>query len=154
MTYQTPDLYINLIFAIAAAFGGCMSMYLFFRTLFFSIVSIKNWRETPGRVTDYKVEPTKDGEAWQKKVYYTYPANGKILTGNTLSKNLNIAFSLKDHTDKYYNDYQIGQEVTVRYNPKNPKEAVIEYKFTWMNTLWLAFGIGALVFGYYMFPYY
>ena len=153
MTDQTPDSYIKVIFAIAATFSGCISIYLFLRALFFSIVSIRNWQETQGRLTDYKVGPTKDGEAWQKKVYYTYPANGKILTGNTLSKNLNIAFSSKDHTEKYYNDYQIGQEVTVRYNPKDPEEAVIEYKFDWMNTLWLAFGIGALVFGYYMFPY-
>jgi hypothetical protein len=153
MTDQTPDFYIRAIFSIAATFSGCMSIYLFFRALFFSTLSIKNWQETHGRITDYKVEPIKDGEAWQKKIYYTYPANGKILTGNTLSKNLNIALSSKDHTDKYYNDYHIGQEVTVRYNPKNPEEAVIEYKFDWMNTLWLAFGIGALVFGYYMFPY-
>ena len=153
MTDQTPDFYINLIFAIAAAASGCMATYLFFRALFFSIIGIKKWYETRGKITDYKVEPTKDGEAWQKKIYYTYPANGKILTGNSLSKNLNIAFSSKDHTDKYYNDYQIGQEVIVRYNPKNPEEAVLEYKFDWMNTLWLAFGIGALVFGYYMFPF-
>jgi hypothetical protein len=153
MTDETPDIYINLIFAIAATVSGCISIYLFFRALFFSIVSIKNWQETQGRITDYKVGPTKDGEAWRKKIYYTYPVNGKMSIGITLSKNLNIAFSSKDHTDKYYNDYQIGQEVTVRYNPKNPEEAVIEYKFDWMNTLWLAFGIGALVFGYYMFPY-
>jgi PDZ domain-containing secreted protein len=123
-----------------------------FQSSVFSTLSIKNWQETHSRITDYKVELTKDGEAWQKKVYYTYPANGQILTGDTLSKNLNIAFSSKDHTEKYYNDYQIGQEVTVRYNPKNPEE-VIECKFDWINTLWLAFGIGAFVFGYYMFPY-
>lgn len=148
MSGQTNEFYGNLIMAIAAFATGIFALIQFIKSVIFSNIIVKKWHETEGTITEYDVKETDDHDAWYKSIKYTYTVNGKLFTSESLSRNFYLASSSKNHIDKYYADYYPGQEVTVRYSPRNPSKAVIESKFDWMNTIWLIFGCGLLFFSY------
>lgn len=145
--------YVSAFMAIAAFAGGTFVLYKFCAAALFSMITVKKWKAAEGIVTEYAVKPTDDNESWYKAIKYTYVIKGVTFTGTCLSRNIYMAFQSASHTDEYYADYRIGQKITVKYNPDNPEDAVIEHAFDGMNIIWLLFGSGLLYYAYYNFPW-
>lgn len=90
----------------------------------------QSWSTTIGRVTrsDVRAQKRRDMDNRERTqsipaVEYEYTVNGKRFTGARISLAETIPES---EIESILNRYPLGKEVTVYYNPANPRQAVLE----------------------------
>lgn len=114
---------------------------------FFYTISIKKWIKTEGVILFSDIEYFRskidsDTEGWKQRIVYSYEVNGVSYTNDQISKNVNILLPSKTSVE---NNYKKGQKITVYYNFKNPKEAIVDYSFNYNNLFLLLFAIIAFL---------
>jgi hypothetical protein len=136
-----------LFFAIFLAFG-LMGTYVGV-SAYLDVQEVDDWPSTTGTVTDVGVSEnfvsghkgSSSHYEYYPQVAYTYQVDGATYYGNDLAK---IQSSYQSYADAqgHLDQYGVGSEVTVYYNPDDPNEAVLEQN---SQTEALLFpGIGAL----------
>jgi hypothetical protein len=130
--------YIAIVLFIV---GTCSAIYILWIFYFYK-VTIKKWNKTKGFIVSNKIMPyDKSGDTgWINEISYQYSINDLDYKSNKLSKNIKFINSFKD--DIVINKrYLVGEAVTVFYNPKNYKDAVINPNFDYYNFAALLFGL-------------
>jgi len=95
------------------------------------------WLETTGTVSESKVvqgsnmlmSADEDGEStpvFSPEVHYTYQVAGMEYTSKRLSFAGVKSFSKPEKAEQALSQYPIGTQLHVYYDPKNPKEAVVD----------------------------
>jgi hypothetical protein len=132
--------------AVAAVGLGSYLSAGFIRDLYFALKS-KQWPTTPGRVIEVDVThgTAMRGSYDSALVGYEYEVRGIRYT----SRRIDYAGRGAGATSAlgYFRRYHEGQGVTVRYDPHEPKRAVIETGLRPGNVLRLLFGFAVLGFG-------
>lgn len=110
---------------------------------YFYLFTIKNWVKVDGIITNSEIKYQRskidtDTEGWKEAIEYSFIVNQTNYKGSCLTKNLQMLHSLKYQAKQ--NNFKIGQNIIVSYNPLNPNQSVIEDKFDLMNII-LPFGI-------------
>jgi len=131
----------TILLSFATLLGGLICLIRFVWSVIFVIIVNSKWKSTEGVVLSYAVVPVDNEGAWKKQMEYQYIVDSKTYTGTNILNNLYWAFASNKLPDKHNDDYHTGQHIEVRYNPKNPEKAIVEYKFDAMNVIWLIFGI-------------
>ena len=112
-------------------------IYMFGKIYYFYTVTIKNWQKTKGEIISsdfvYMQKKDSDNDTWEQSIKYQYCINGINFTNNLISKNMKLSSTIKDVVKNMSTEYAQGQKVTVTYNPKNPKESIIDDKFNYFS---------------------
>jgi hypothetical protein len=112
-------------------------IFMIGKIYYFYIFSIKNWKKTEGEIilSDFVYLQKKDADydTWEQSVKYYYQVNGIDFTNNLITKNLKWSSIIKSVVKNMSVDYKKGQKVTVTYNPKNPKESILDDKFNYFS---------------------
>jgi ABC-type transport system involved in multi-copper enzyme maturation permease subunit len=89
--------------------------------------------------------------AYNPEIHCRYEVDGKLYTLSTDLKTPGFGRkrSRRQTAEIILNDYQIGSEVQVKYNPKNPEEAVVRTGPYWSNYMQISVGILLSVLGLY-----
>lgn len=82
---------------------------------------VKGWAKAKGTITHAYFAD--DSEGGRLEITYEYAVEGKLFSSSRLAPSL-MLYKASDMARKY----PPGAEITVYYNPKNPKEAVLEPK--------------------------
>jgi len=85
------------------------------------------WPAVKGRITYSHAQPrkAKTGSEYLPSVRYAYKVNGKSYTGTRISASELYFKSLGRARDRLRN-YPVGGEVSVRYEPDNPGNSLLE----------------------------
>ena len=128
-------IFIKLLFSIISI----LMIYVFGKIYYFYTVTIKNWRKIEGEIISsdfvYMKKKDSDDDTWEQSIKYQYCINGINFTNNLISKNIKLSSTIKDVVKNMSTDYTEGQKVMVTYNPKNPKESIIDDKFNYFTLM-------------------
>lgn len=108
----------------------------------------ETWPTTIGKLvsSEVVVEECRDGEGsdWYNPVVaYSYTAAGRTIEGSRIRFG-NVRRGSRKKAEAVLAPYRAGAPVTVRYNPENPEEAVLETQRP--GPLYLVLALGGLVF--------
>jgi hypothetical protein len=125
--------------AVGLAFIG---MVLFLR---WKAQQVKLWRETSGRILEVTVKEilVKRRKRYQAIVRYEYRVNDQLYISNRLFLGNAWRISSRSFAEQRLLRYQPGTTVTVHYNPRQPKEAVLETTID-RALIWTLAGFGGL----------
>jgi hypothetical protein len=131
--------------------GSIYSLLYFFRILYFYKYSIKRWKTAIGIITnnEVKYKDVNDDGGWENSIEYTFNIGASIFVSDIFSKNIGFLHFSKDVVEINKN-YPIGKSVTVFYNPKNPKDSIVEPYFSLYNLIYIFGSCVCLMIGYYM----
>lgn len=119
-----------IIFRISSV----LLLIYFFYLVYFYFVTIKKWKIAKGEILESKwIQGIEDLE---EKIVYTFYINGISYNNNMITKNIRVSFPFQNKTKLRY---KVGQKINVYYNPKKPKESVLDHKFRYENYLILIF---------------
>ena len=82
---------------------------------------------------------------FRRVVLYEYYVNGERYTSDQITKGVIWWDGLYDWAKRRNLEYQPGNNVTVYYNPKHPKDAVLETAFEAYTFIYLFIGIAAIL---------
>ena len=116
-----------------------------------------SWSETIGTVTESRVEQStnvlmsndEDNEGtpvFSPEISYTYQVAGLEYTSKRLTFGGKKSFSKRDNAEKVTALYPVYSQLPVFYDPKNPKEAVID-RTSKISNMILIFGILFIIIG-------
>lgn len=116
-----------------------------------------SWLETIGIVNESKVQQgtnvmmsndeDNDGTpVFIPEISFTYQVAGLDYTSNRLTFGGKKSFSKRDNAEKVTALYPVGSQLPVYYDPKNPKEAVVD-RTTKISSMILIFGIMFVIIG-------
>jgi hypothetical protein len=116
-----------------------------------------SWPEATGTVTVSKVvqgsnvlmSNDNDGEStpvFSPEISYTYQVAGLSYSSKRLSFGSVKSFSKRENAEKAAAVYPVGKQLTIYYDPKNPKEAVAD-RTAKKSNLMLIFGILFIIIG-------
>ena len=116
-----------------------------------------SWLETIGTVIESKVEQgsnvlmsnDEDGESapvFLPEISYSYKVDGLENTSKRLSFAGIKSYSKRENAEKAASLYPVGAQLPVFYDPKNPKEAVLDRTAKRSNML-ITFGILFIILG-------
>ena len=112
-------------------------VFMIGKIYYFYIFSIKNWQKTEGEIISsdfvYLQKKDADYDTWEQSVKYHYQVNGIDFTNNLITKNLKWSSTIKSVVKNMSVDYKNGQKVTVTFNPKNPKESILDDEFNYLS---------------------
>jgi hypothetical protein len=88
---------------------------------------IQTWPQTTGRVTQSEIVRRQGQRTYieEPHVFFSYSVDGTEYVGHTMSV-LEVDTSLKQDAEAKLRPYPVGQEVAVFYNPKDPKDSLLE----------------------------
>lgn len=93
----------------------------------------QQWPSTSGEITEARVTHSTHTDAddnridsYSPYVRFTYQVSGQEFTGDKITFGLKQAFNQEQKAQQALGRYQMGGQVSVYYNPDNPKEAVLE----------------------------
>lgn len=92
----------------------------------------EGWAEVPGKVLESRIEQSekksqKTSERryrYEPVVLYQYEVDGKTRSGNSLVLNSN-PLDTRTEAEELLEDFQVGNEVPVFFNPENPDESCL-----------------------------
>ncbi|PDS22036.1 DUF3592 domain-containing protein [Flavobacterium branchiophilum] len=118
----------------------------------FYFIEIKKWHKIEGIIVDYSItlfDMDTDGDTygWKRKVMFEYKINNNSVKSSNFTKNIEFLISSKENASNFYKEHKIGEPILVFFNPKEPKEAIIEKKISFSTLLFLFFALGILTFG-------
>ena len=116
-----------------------------------------SWLETTGTINESKVvqgsnvlmSNDEDGESapvFFPEISYTYRVAGLEYTSKRLTFAGVKSFSKRENAEKAASLYPVGTQIPIYYDPKNPKEAVVDRTAKKSNIL-LTFGILFIIIG-------
>ncbi len=116
-----------------------------------------SWLETTGTINESKVvqgsnvlmNNDEDGESapvFYPEISYTYRVAGLEYTSKRLTFAGVKSFSKQENAEKAASFYPVGTQMPIYYDPKNPKEAVVDKTAKKSNIL-LTFGILFIIIG-------
>lgn len=141
MESKVPLYLISTIVVIA----GIVFCVLGFGKLPNALASSK-WPTADGKVTSSKVFLNPESTRYyHPEISYQYTVNDLPYTADKLSYH-GGSFS-KGEAQLKADEYSVGKEVLVYYNPSDPHQAVLERGVAWSNLLFPAIGVGLFVIG-------
>ena len=116
-----------------------------------------SWLETIGIVKESKVkqgtnvlmssdEDSEGTPVFFPEISYTYQVSGMEYSSNRLTFGGKKSFSKRDYAEKVTSLYPVGSQLPVYYDPKNPKEAVVD-RTAKISNMVLIFGIMFIIIG-------
>ena len=116
-----------------------------------------SWLETSGTVNESKVvqgsnmlmSNDEDGEStpvFFPEISYTYQVAGLEYTSKRLTFAGTNSYSKRENAEKAASFYPVGTQLHVYYDPKNPKEAVVD-RTAKISKMVLTFGILFIIIG-------
>jgi hypothetical protein len=109
------------------------------------------WPTTRGRVVSTGVRSFEfsSGEGssstrYKPNVVYRYEVNSQQYSGDKVNYDLLASGMSESYAQKIAAQYQVGQEVTVYYNPKNPADSMLNPQARWHYIPWV---VAACIFG-------
>lgn len=127
------------IIAVIYFISSIIPVFLILKIFYFYKITIKAWHFTIGLIVEYETVPVDDG-GWKKKVVYNYIVNGITYQSDSVTKNIKLLSSFKKQVD-YENKYDVGNEITVYYNPIKPQDCILVTSFNYNNIYILFFTI-------------
>lgn len=116
--------------------------------LFFYKSLIKRWHTADGEIISNSIEyedSNSDG-GWKNEIGYTFTVGDSIIHSTCFSRNIGLLHPFKENVE-IDESYTIGKSVLVYYNPKNPKDSVIEL-FSIYNLSYILMSIVCFVIAY------
>ena len=115
------------------------------------------WLETTGTVSESKVvqgsnvlmSNDEDGEStpvFFPEISYTYRVAGLEYTSKRLTFAGVKSFSKRENAEKAASLYPVGTQIPIYYDPKNPKEALVD-RTAKKSNIFLTFGILFIILG-------
>lgn len=112
--------------------GATYIGYVWFKEL--KVKASQSWPSVSGKITRSKVvQKTSHNAAsgspnmtYQADIEYRYKVRTRSLKGHTICIGGEVYTSFTDRADRWVQRYPEDSEVTIYYNPKNPKEACLE----------------------------
>jgi len=128
---------------ISIFIGLCCGVYLAW--LLARLQASKNWPTTKAEILQSRVEQDSDG--WIPYVSYRYTVDQQDFEGARIGV-YTANTSTESSAKRQLINYPSGKTVRVFYNPRNPKEAVLDIKMSlWLKVFWLALTAFFLVAG-------
>jgi hypothetical protein len=126
------------ILQIIVLISVTISAFYIFRIMFFYFVKIKTWKTTEGKILEsdliwFRSKTDSDTEGWKENVRYKYSVESIDYENTCLTKNIRILSSSKKLSQRYF--LKIGETISITYNPKNPKESILDNKFNFLTLL-------------------
>jgi hypothetical protein len=136
------DIWLYLVFGASILAFGIYRIWSAYKT-YKNIVASKEWPVTKGEVTAAKINQEwwwgKGGIYYRPKITYRYS-----VLGNEQTKRVRLESTKSEEEAKEVLEMlPLGIDITVSYNPENPKDCVSEYDEE--SIPWL--GLGAITFG-------
>lgn len=130
-----------LVYAVFLAVGAV----LLFRAVWGLVLafSSRSWPTTSGVVLVSDLQRSRDsdgGITYRSELAYRYKVEDKELIGSRAKFGDRIELSWSTPAVKIVQKYKAGTEVAVRYDPEDPKEAVLEPGVTLLAWAEVAFG--------------
>ena len=116
-----------------------------------------SWLETTGTINESKVvqgsnvlmSNDEDGEStpvFFPEISYTYRVAGLEYTSKRLTFSGVKSFSKRENAEKAASLYPVGTQMPIYYDPKNPKEALVD-RTAKKSNIFLTFGILFIILG-------
>lgn len=102
------------------------------------------WPTTQGVVLDSTVKSTFNKGSYAPKITYGYSVGGQRYQSSVMSRDFESGSS-RDTAEAKANQYPVGREVVVRYNPEKPQEAVLELVTPVVWWLYLLAGLSLIM---------
>ncbi|HSH05695.1 MAG TPA: DUF3592 domain-containing protein [Anaerolineae bacterium] len=85
------------------------------------------WPSTPGEITwsQVSVDSDSDGTTYGADIGFEYVVRDRLYTGDRVTV-LEVSSSSLSRAQNIVNQYPVGEQVTVYYNPDNPEASVLE----------------------------
>jgi hypothetical protein len=102
-----------------------------------------SWPTAQGEIIKSQVthRSNSDGDSYSPEVTYTYPVNSRSYKSYTIKFGEN-SYDSKRRAEEIAASYQVGNNVTVYYDPKNPGNSVLEPGVS--SGSYIVLGIGLL----------
>jgi hypothetical protein len=103
----------------------------------------RTWPQTVGLIhlSEVKIDNSGDGTTYQARVRYSYTVDGTNYQAGRVYFGDALFSGLKAHSDRIVRPYQKGEPITVYYNPRRPREAVLEPGQHWQSLCGLPIGL-------------
>lgn len=136
---------VGCVFVVAGFFG----VILYAIPTALEASASGSWPTTAGVITRSEVnEYRSSGKVtYSPTVVYDYQFAGESLTSDQIGFGGDWAMEKDDVERLLASTYPIGGEVTVFFNPDNPKQAALEAGMTWTSLLPLGLGCAFMVIG-------
>lgn len=101
-------------------------------------ISASSWPSAEATITfsEVKVDHDDDGTTYSPDIHFEFQANGRTWHSETYSFN-NISTGARGWVDDVVRKYAKGTQHECFYNPNNPKDAVLNRKYSYWNLLGL-----------------
>lgn len=129
------------------AFGLGIYLITAFMYFVYQNYKVRNWAITEGKVLNITIQQDNDTDStmFRRVVLYEYYVNGERYTSDQITKGVIWWDGLYDWAKRRNLEYQPGNNVTVYYNPKHPKDAVLETAFEAYTFIYFFIGIAAIL---------
>ncbi|MGK7930972.1 MAG: DUF3592 domain-containing protein [Microcystaceae cyanobacterium] len=108
------------------------------------------WPTTSGQITHSQVDinSDSDGTTYKPVIKFSYRHQGRSLTGDMIFfGGGGISTGDRNYADKFVRKYPVGRKVQVAYNPRLPKQSVLEAGLTKRSFILFTFGSLFLMMG-------
>ncbi|MEO2175130.1 MAG: DUF3592 domain-containing protein [bacterium] len=112
----------------------CCSAWTLFRKWQLSkrVESSLSWPSTEGEVISSSISHESSGtydrpnKTYRANIRYRYKVGSRELTNNKICVGGQLQISLRGKAEDYCREYPVGEIVEVHYNPKKPRDSVLE----------------------------
>lgn len=140
---------IILFFGLNFSVVGGLVAFLLGKPILDNAKASTTWPTVPGVIEHSEVVSKRDSDgdsSYSAEVVYQYVVNDEQYTDDTVGFGAdNMSHSSRGPAHAIINQYPVGQEVEVAYEPDNPANAVLEPGVTWKS--YVPYGIGLMLLG-------
>lgn len=117
-----------ILLRICILIGGGLQFFVFI-LLVYQARKTKQWNTTTGKIlaselSDWETDDT--GKAYKASIKYQYIVEGEKYVSKKVYSGDWIAISFSSYMQTLIAQYNVGEEYTVYYNPRNPKKSVLK----------------------------
>lgn len=154
----------NLLLALLFTAGAAM-VWIKRKMQFASATRSRNFPEITGRIESVDIrEDVRDDEddmgrrdrsvTWHPEIHYSYRIAGHVFQGKCYNLLEDPSFHSKDQAQAFCDRFKAGDEITVHYDPSNPKISCLDTTInqravdgkTWMLVFFLLAGAAGCLF--------
>lgn len=132
----------SLIFVTAFGLPGLIALGIAAFQVFTGL-SATTWPGTQGTIeTSYLAEHSdSDGTTYSSEIVYRYVVEDRIYTNDRVHVGDDVSSSGRRPAQRRVDRYPVGMSVTVRYDPANPQNSLLEPGLSWGILFPLGFGL-------------
>jgi hypothetical protein len=113
----------------------------------------QKWKSTGGEIIKsetrlIKSQAHRSDDSYYADIIYSYEVYGECFESSRLS--FKGRSSSEVGAKSLTSLYPKGKKIIVYYDPKNPKQAVLEQGFSWLGIFFLLFGFALIAFFFYL----